>query len=400
MSPKAVRTLTVSLEGIKIFRISHIVIAIVGLVALCTQAQSRVWQGQLGSAPIVMELDISMAGDHVEGRYFYRKYNADILLVGKKTEDGRLHLTEGDARRDEDESKLGRITLSPKGKGWQGEWQGSEGKKPLLVTLNPLDASALATENASARATLHYGSSSPYDLTKRAGMRLKVGKIQKFMGYTLEWMEEPITNIEMFRVRDGFSDETLDRINAILEEQQWQEIYGEFSCKGMIERTVTPHFLNARWLSISISTEYYCGITTHPESGGRFLNLDIESGKLLGLEDFLWLKTDDPKLPHNADVSRENYEYEEKFLAPWLVQTMTSLYPREMTPLDTKDEENSCDYMDAEIWKFPGWYLTPKGIYIAPSFPHVAGVCRYPKWSILPWSIVNKHPGRLGGKLL
>ena len=220
---------------------------------------------------------------------------------------------------------------------------------------------------------------------------------QKFMGYTLEWMKEPVSKLQMFRVRDGFSDETLDRINALLEERQRQEINRYFSqcfeCGEGFEQTVTPHFLNARLLSVNISTS--CGGSC-PNYSDNPLNLDIESGKLLELEDLLWLKSGKPHLPRKANGNRESYEYKEKILAPWFIHTMIRLYPREME-FYTKDED-ACNYTNAEIWKFDSWYLTPKGIYIG-AYTEPVEHCEYPDWSILPWRIVKKHPGRLKGKL-
>jgi len=378
-------------------KLSLILVGLVGLTTFCAKAEPQAWQGQVGSAPIVMELDISSTGDDVIGRYFYRKYNADIPLIGKKTEDGKLHLAERPLR-DEDKLEFNHIVLSPKGKGWQGKWQGPEAKKSLPVTLKPLDASMHATVKAKDPSWV----SLPYDLAKRAGMRLKAGEKQNFMGYTLEWMEEPVTKIKMFRVRDGFSGGTLNRINAMLEERQWQEIYSYFACRVGnkssfdFDQTVTPRFLSTRLLSVSIFTNYYCG-GAHPEFIDNPLNLDIGSGKRLVLEDLLWLKSGEPQLSRNADGRREDFEYENRVLAPWLAKTMTGLYSHKMMP--PHNEKDSCNYTDTEIWSLPIWYLTPKGIYVSPYFARVARNCEYPDWSILPWRIVNEHPGRLKGKL-
>ena len=376
-------------------KLSLILAGLVGLTTFCAKAEPQAWQGQVGSAPIVMELDISPTSDDVNGRYFYRKYNADIPLIGKKAEDGKLHLAER-SWRDEDKLEFNHIVLSPAGKGWQGKWQGPEATLP--VTLKPLDASMLATVKIKDSSWV----SLPYDLAKRAGMRLKAGEKQNFMGYALEWMEEPATKTKMFRVRDGFSGKTLNRINAMLEERQWQEIYLYFGCSMGnkdsfdFDQTVTPRFLNTRLLSVSIFTSYYCG-GAHPDFSDNPLNLNIESGKRLELEDLLWLKSGEPQLSRNADGRRKDFEYENKVLAPWLAKTMADLYPQKV--VSPHNEEYSCNYADTEIWNLSVWYLTPKGIYISPHFARAARNCEYPDWSILPWRIVNEHPGRLKGKL-
>jgi len=57
------------------FRSLHVVVGLVGLIALCAcacvQAEPQAWQGKIGS--VVMELDTDSTS--VEDRYFYRKEN-------------------------------------------------------------------------------------------------------------------------------------------------------------------------------------------------------------------------------------------------------------------------------------------------------------------------------------
>ena len=73
------------------FKPSLISTGLVGLLALSARAEPEVWQGKVGSAAIVMELDISSTSDSVKGRYFYRKYSEDIALEGKKTRNRSPH---------------------------------------------------------------------------------------------------------------------------------------------------------------------------------------------------------------------------------------------------------------------------------------------------------------------
>jgi hypothetical protein len=396
------------------FKPSIIMPGFVCLTAFCAQAEPQVWQGKIGSMPIVMEFDIDSTNNRVEGRYFYRKYSTDIWLLGEKTEDGKLHLAEynGEDQEDKeawrDKKNPGRVDfmLSPQGEGWQGEWKGIKASKALPITLKSLDKNALFTPNFDERKP------SLYDLARLTGLRLKAGRKEKFMGYTLEWMEEPISKIEMFRVRNGFPDETLNRINALLEKRQWEGIDWYFECrignmryfgrdeKDWFTQDITPRLLNTRFLSISIYTSLYsCG-------GSRDLNFDsplnfnIETGKLLELEDLLWLGKGEAHFPRKANGDYEDYyfEYREKILGSWLAGTMLSLYPQEIE--EWSENGDGCNYTNAETWGFYDvWYFTPKGIYINPSFGGYGRVCEYPKWSILPWHIVNQYPGRIKGKL-
>jgi len=203
----------------------------------------------------------------------------------------------------------------------------------------------------------------------------------------------------MFQVRDGFSDETLLRINAALEAQFWKRIawYPNCAAEGLdYHQTVMPRFLNARLLSVSIWTEEHC-YGMFPTSGDTPLNLDIESGKELLLEDLLWLGEGEPHLPRDAKGNRIIddreflFHYEARILEPWLIKTLARFYPE-------VKEEDDCDLSDYSLpdsWKHPVWYLTGKGIYFSPNYPRVLAVCNYPKWSTVPWDIINQHPGRL-----
>ncbi len=63
-----------------------------------------------------------------------------------------------------------------------------------------------------------------------------------------------------------------------------------------------------------------------------------------------------------------------------------------MQPVAADDD---CDYSDTEIWKFPSWYLTDKGLYLGPGFARVARACEYPEWSVLPYEVIRQQPGRV-----
>jgi len=42
------------------------------------------------------------------------------------------------------------------------------------------------------------------------------------------------------------------------------------------------------------------------------------------------------------------------------------------------------------------WHMTPKGLFIGPSYARAARVCEAnDDWSVLPWETVRRHPGRL-----
>ncbi|TCW31947.1 hypothetical protein [Gulbenkiania mobilis] len=366
---------------------------LVWLWAACAQAVGQTYQGRIGTQPVVMELAIGKDGQ-VQGRYFYRKYHADIALSGQRTQDGRLQLGEN---LPYDRSRTD-FTLQAQGQGWQGQWKGPKARTALPVVLVPLEVSALRPFDPLVGA---WKQQDPYTYARLSGLVLRPGGRQSFAGHSLRWMEEPVSGVRMFRVETGLSEDVQARLNRLLAERQWQEVQAAFDCRGgaarygggEFEQTVTPGFLNARLLSVSIFTSYDCG-GAHPDFGDRPLNLDLASGRELQLEDLLWLGKGTPRLPRKPDGSRPEYRYETETLAPWLVRTMQRLHPHQM-----KAEPEGCDYTDPGVWQFVSWYFTPKGLYVGPSFARVARACEYPDWSWLPWSVVKQHPGSLATAL-
>jgi hypothetical protein len=68
---------------------------------------------------------------------------------------------------------------------------------------------------------------------------------------------------------------------------------------------------------------------------------------------------------------------------------MRMLYPEEFAG----SGEDDCSYDMEDVWDFPTWYITDKGVYLGAIFARAARVCDNPEWSILSWSLVDKHHG-------
>jgi hypothetical protein len=352
-------------------------------------AAPQLLQGKVGQAAVVMELDIAKDGA-VEGRYFYRKHHRDIALSGQRQADGSLQLGEnlqyGEERHD--------LTLRPQNGGWVGEWRGPKASKPVPVSLSAYTQAQWLASNDAALNPLRQRSA--YDYVRLVDLPLKAGKRERVQGHTLQWWDEPVSKIRMFRVLDGYPEANLQKLNQVLAERQWQEVASYFDCQlggaraagADFEQTVTPHLLGNKLLSLSIFTSYYCG-GAHPDFADNPLTLDVASGKALQLEDLLWVGKGKPQLARKAGGERADYQYEESMLAPWLVNTWTRLYPAQTKP----GQEYECDYRDPQVWQFVSWYATPQGLTLGPSFARVARACEYPGWSELPWRVVKQHPG-------
>lgn len=364
------------------------------------QEQPGVYRGTLGPANVVVELDMTDPSQ-VSGRYFYEKYHRDLALVGVL--DGeQLELHEGLEHYDEAPRPV--LSLHADGaQGWTGQWQDPQGKT-LAINLKPAQ---LAPETAGTEAFWHdLRSSSPYEYLRLSGLKLVDGKTQDSMGYRLQWQEEPDSKITLFQMTAGYPDAKLRVLNPELRARLWNEVSAWHACmlgasrmgEGEFEQTVTPELFTPAIFSVSIFTSYNCG-GAHPDFGDAPLNIDVRSGLPLSLEDVLWVgegkamhydDRDGSTPSDRSDVDFDTFaQYREKILAPWLVEQFKRLYPGQMT----KTTDDDCDYSDPQVWRFPAWYFTAKGLYLGPGFARAMRACEGTDWSVLPYSLIRQHPG-------
>lgn len=379
-----------------LFRLAGIVVLVCSTFSPLSWADSgkQVYTGTLGKMPIVLEVDASGS----EGRYFYQKYRKDLVLSGAK-EGETLVLEEGDQRYGEQKS-FPIIRLRLKDNGWSGEWTSPKGKV-LKVDLQLASLPQVPADTLPYLVVLH--DKAPYEYLRLQGVKLKQGKTETFMGYTLQWWSEPQSKVAMFEVVSGYSTEELQRINQQLMGRLWQEVVGYYGCfanyaDAYYAQTSQPLWMTPSVMSVRISTEYFCG-GAYPDQVNDLLNLDSKTGKTLTLEDVLWVGQGKPlHYEENYDAyisSSESFaaysDYRNKELAPWLVTQLLKLYPDEMTA--TPEADNDCGYAEDDRWRFPSWHFTKQGIKLDPSFPHVAAVCGNVGWGELPYSLIKQHPG-------
>lgn len=375
------------------------------LFSLLSTAQAddgrRVFTGTLGKTPIVVELNTQQQ-DEVTGRYFYEKYHRDLALSGA-LQDSTLTLVEGNNRYGDDKP-LPTLKLEETADGWHGEWQSPQGKK-LTVQLSEAKLAAPASTTLPFIATLP--ASEPYEYLRLQGLKLKATKKEDFMGYTLQWWTEPESKIALFTVESGLPKNDLQRVNQQLLGRLWSEVISYHGCQLQGGENVEfmqqaqPQLISPAVVSLNISTSYYCG-GAHPDFGDSPLNIDVNTGHPLSLEDVLWVGEGKPLLhaerdslgdqPLNEKESAARSTYQREVLVPWLIKQLTALYPEEMKK-PAEGDEDSCDYTDESIWGYPSWHFTPKGLYLGAYFARVARACDAPEWSILPYSVVKQHPG-------
>ena len=361
----------------------------------------HVFTGTLGKMPIVVELNTTQQ-DEITGRYFYEKYHRDLELSGS-LQDSTLNLVEGNNRYGDDKP-LPTLKLKSTANGWQGEWQNPKGKKlPVQLTEAKLPAPSATT--LPFIATLP--KSDPYEYLRLQGLKLKPEKKENFMGYDLQWWTEPESKIALFTVESGLPKDDLQRVNQQLLGRLWSEVISYHGCQLQGGENVEfmqqaqPQLISPAVVSLNISTSYYCG-GAHPDFGDSPLNIDVNTGHPLSLEDVLWVGEGKPLLhaerdslgdqPLNEKESAARSTYQREVLVPWLIKQLTTLYPDEMKK-PAEGDEDSCDYTDESIWGYPSWHFTPKGLYLGAYFARVARACDAPEWSVLPYSLIKQHPG-------
>ncbi|WP_426233881.1 hypothetical protein [Pseudomonas sp. TWP3-2] len=377
--------------------------AVLFLMFSTAQAEDtrHVFTGTLGKMPIVLEVDTSDP-EQVTGRYFYEKFHRDLELNGTLKNDV-LELKEGSNRFDPDKP-LATLNLQQIDGGWRGEWQNPKGKKlPVQVTATPLPD--LPPNALPFIATLP--KSEPYEYLRLQGLKLKPLKKQDFMGFTLQWWQEPDSKISMFSIESGMSKDDMQRVNRQLLGRLWDETISYYGCQlrggenTEFLQDVTPTFISPGVISLNISTSYYCG-GAHPDFGDSPLNIDVKTGHPLSLEDVLWVGEGEPILhadryrggdqPLSAAEEAARSKYQREVFVPWLIKQLTALYPDEMKkPVEGGDD--NCDFTNEDNWGASNWRFTEKGLYLGAYFARIERACDSPDWSVLPYSLIKQHPG-------
>ena len=206
------------------------------------------------------------------------------------------------------------------------------------------------------------------------------------------WFSETHCNMSLFRLGNGFSKQTLEIINPKLDSIHFIEIINQLTCSSYensssgsnISYTTDISHLNENLLGFSILSYYDCG-GAHPDGGSQGYLLDLHSGKRYSLDEIL---------AFHSSVTVENEKnfnqfstYREKYLAPQLLKLETSAH--HFTKPKTEDD---CDYTDPDVWQFPSWSYTEKGIEFTPIFARVMRACEEP--FLVPFSALKpfKNP--------
>ncbi|WP_442755067.1 hypothetical protein ACNHKD_19145 [Methylocystis sp. JAN1] len=337
---------------------------------------ARVYEGSVGSSPIVLSLERSE--DSVSGNYFYRARRFDIDLGGD-VKKGVIHLESGVTGD--------KLSLKPDGSGYAGSLTTAKGKT-LPVQLRAVGPEAAVDVPADAGEGIDL-----YEKMRLSGLTLKPQKLETVAGRNLRWYVEPTTGARLFRVESGYAAPVMETMNKALAQIQWANVSEYFGCpssdggSGLENVSVDKPYLSDAYVSFAIEESWSCAGAAHPDAGMEAHSFDARTGKEIELDDLLKFG----KGPVPQKDSDAWLDYRSKTFAPALVTLLKRLYPKEMKAPRSDDD---CNYSDAEVWSFPAWRLTEKGLYVGASFARAMRVCDNPEWSIIPYAALNESARR------
>ncbi|WP_333572464.1 hypothetical protein [Sphingomonas sp.] len=335
----------------------------------------QLYQGTVGTARIVMTLSEDKA--EVSGQYFYLSSRLDIDLSGavqgqtldleSRTTGDKLHLTRRGTRLD------GTLTTAK--------------ARRLPVSLHaagtPADLPADLPPKLSA-----------YERWHLTGLQLTPQKAETINGKTIRWYREALSGIRLFRIESGYAAPALAAVNHALARNQWANVSAWFACTGYeggpgtdVAEAKRP-WLGANHVSYVWNGSWSCAGTAHPDFGTAGYSYDMRTGRELKLDDLLHFGSG----PIPAEDSDAWYSYRSKRFAPGVVALLKRYHPEDMTAPAAGDEDE-CDYSDPEVWDFPAWALSDKGLWLGAYFARVQRACDAPDWAIIPWSALGLKPG-------
>jgi hypothetical protein len=342
-----------------------------------------VYVGTLGKSAIVLKLSTDK-DSHVTGTYYYRNHALDIQLEGKVSK-ARISVSELGTREN---IPVASLSLNAAGNTLKGGWASvKQPKKVLAINLNRVTSKDLNALKLPSTPLLNkWKLEQPYDYL-RFDAPLKLIRIETVSGKKVQWWLEPKSKIEFLRLVNESK-----AVNDALTDEHYNIASNDLDCLGSAngDFAYTPKIAlySKRILSISARTEYYCG-GAHPDSSAENLNLDLETGKVLEIEDVYRFTPIPEGLKLDPENSSEAYgTYLESRGA-----AVKKLILAEFGGF-TKDLDKECaSAYDDETFSYFSWYLTSKGIVIQSAFPHVAAACdndfELPAASIAPYLAPN-----------
>lgn len=379
---------------------TSILYLICGFAAAAEQAQPQVYVGSIGKLPIVVEFDAGNPAQ-VSGQYFFKRLNRSQSFSGAMN-GSKLLLKDASDTAMQDRTP-NEWALHKDGKdGWQGEWQDNSGK-PRPVSLQALQDGAFDAEEPVWKELYRESS---YEYLRLHSLKFKAGPEQTFMGTHLQTLTDPVSKISFPQLTSGYTAEQRTRLNEKLRVQQFAEIDAYSRCLAEASHTmnssvyatlVTPEWISPNIVSLRVDSTSTC-IDKQTLTRHSALNLLVESGRTLTLEDVFWVGEGKPfhyavdaqgNATAKSTVGGDVYsDYRAKKLVPWLVSQLNQRYADKIASVKA-----DCDLTQAAAWRSSAWYFTNDGLAFVPACQTNVD------WAVVPYSVIKQHPGGVSIKL-
>lgn len=336
-------------------------------------ADERVYEGTAGNVRVVIAIDDS--GEAVDGRYFYDSTRRSVDLAGQR-QGGTLTLA-SDMTGD-------KITMTVSGVDLTGMLVTAKGRS-LPISLHPATLPGILPADIPPDLGL-------YEKLQLSGLKLVPQQAATVDGKAIRWYREGRSGLRLFRVESGYAPAAMAAVNHLLARQQWSSVSDSLGCTdidgqpGIEVSEAGSLWLGAHVMSYRWNSSWFCAHAAHPDFGTDGHSFDMVTGRALTLEDIVYFGARRPP----AEDSDAWSTYRDRVFARSVVALLRRYHPREMAPPKAADDE--CDYTDAEVWKFPSWALTAKGLWVGAIFARVERACDGPDWAIIPWSRLSRKP--------
>ena len=344
-----------------------------------------VYTGTLGKSNVVFKLE-KPGGTDLSGMYYYRKFSRDIQLNGTLS-GSSLTLEEHGLYGAQSKAKL---SLKLEGNGFSGTWIDSKSGKTLPVKLQAVTGPELnAIRLPSTPLLRRWKLEEPYEYL-RFDAPLKASRLEKVSGKNVQWWLEPKSNVTFFRLpgqaKSAQSKSTQSKfaqsksaqakaVNDALTDEQYGMASSALQCPndGPNGFSYTPRiaWYSQRILSVTGAAYYDCG-GAHPDGYNANLTLDLATAKVLKLEDLYRF------VAIRQGLNLQTQEPFELFSQFTLARAtvLQKLISQEVKSFSDGLNVDCADvYQSEEVFQFITWYVSPDGLVVQPSFPHVAAAC-------------------------
>lgn len=270
---------------------------------------------------------------------------------------------------------------------WQGSWKSKNGLEQV-VQLSRIVMDSLHHPYAD---IINRYNISPYSAYRTKDVHFEqVEKDKLAKGAEILHVIDPASGIKWFRVLPNNTVlPNVDSINGRLIADQINAINSKYSCvylgtKGDYEVNYSVNFLNSSL--ISYTTTFHSACYGGPDDDViEYHTLSVNSASEVMLENLYWFgNRPQPKLSE-GEYKWTQYRY--KVFTPKLVEIMKGLYPDKFSPTD----DTHCSYDNMQIWYFPEWGLTKKGLYLLCTSPLSSNQCKPAPSVIIPYKNMEKY---------